>query len=424
MKILWLATCENFYDFLALQSNHCKDSEGGWYTGLHQAILKYGAGEQIELGIAFTCSRKAPDKVVIENCTYYTLKPEKQSPWEHLSFYWGGYKSFKAPWEKRIQNIINDFKPDLIHFFGLESQMAYFIKKIDLPYVVNLLGILTPYYNAFFPINMNKFSVLIYNYSFKELFLNNQIRFAYKSMRFRTLREIDLFKHCGNFAGRTNWDRQIADVFAPQANYYVINEVLRPIFYYSKKWQPHHRDRLEIVSTISENVYKGYDLILKTAALLKQMNISFRWRVIGLSKCSNFSRFFERHYSIVALQNNIEQLGRKQSTDLVDILLDSDLFVHPSYIDNSPNSVCEAQYLGIPVVGCYVGGVPSLIEHGKTGWLVPANAPFEVAYIVKNYHNMSVEEISVNEIHVAQQRHNPKKIYEETMNCYKSLLDR
>ena len=104
-------------------------------------------------------------------------------------------------------------------------------------------------------------------------------------------------------------------------------------------------------------------------------------------------------------------------------LLDADLFVHPSYIDNSPNSVCEAQYLGIPVVACYVGGIPSLIEHGKSGWLVPSNAPYEIAYLVKNYHTLPIESISAHEIEVAKQRHDPHKIFQEVLSCYQFILN-
>ena len=60
-------------------------------------------------------------------------------------------------------------------------------------------------------------------------------------------------------------------------------------------------------------------------------------------------------------------------------MLSCTAYVHPSYIDNSPNSVCEAQVLGVPVVATDVGGVPSIVENGKTGWLVPANDPVATA---------------------------------------------
>lgn len=424
MRILWLATSESFYDYIASNSNLSIDSEGGWYTGLHQAIQQYDTERSIELGVAFTCNKEAPEKVIIQHCTYYTLKPEKESKIQRLIYQWGGYKKNKTPWHKRIAQIIEDFKPDLIHFFGIESQMAYYLLDLKIPYVLNILGVLTPCQNTFFPINMNSYSVWAYNRSFKEWILNSQMRFAYKAMGMRTIRERNLFAHCTNLAGRTKWDSQIANIFAPQAHYYVINEILRPAFYRSQKWKYKKHKQIEIVSTISENTYKGFDLILKAASLMTQLGITFHWRVMGLSPHSNFTHFFEKHYNINCQSNNIDLIGRIKSNQLVKTLLDADLFIHPSYIDNSPNSVCEAQYLGVPIIACYVGGVPSLIEHGKSGWLIPTNAPYEIAYFVKNYHTLPIESISTNAIAVAEQRHNPQTIYQEVLTCYQSILNK
>lgn len=69
--------------------------------------------------------------------------------------------------------------------------------------------------------------------------------------------------------------------------------------------------------------------------------------------------------------------------ELTSQLLRSSVYVHPSYIDNSPNSLCEAQMLGLPVIATNVGGVSTLISNGETGFLVPANAPYELAYLIK-----------------------------------------
>lgn len=49
----------------------------------------------------------------------------------------------------------------------------------------------------------------------------------------------------------------------------------------------------------------------------------------------------------------------------------ADLLVVPSMEDNFPNVILEASACGIPVVGASVGGIPEMIEHGRTGLLVP-----------------------------------------------------
>jgi len=58
----------------------------------------------------------------------------------------------------------------------------------------------------------------------------------------------------------------------------------------------------------------------------------------------------------------------------------ADLFVIPSIEDNLPNTVVEAMLCGVPVVGFNIGGIPDMVQHKKTGYLVP---PRDVAGLVE-----------------------------------------
>jgi glycosyltransferase involved in cell wall biosynthesis len=53
---------------------------------------------------------------------------------------------------------------------------------------------------------------------------------------------------------------------------------------------------------------------------------------------------------------------------------DLDLAVVPSHSENCGGAV-EPLLSGVPVVATNVGGLPDLIEDGKTGWLVPPHNP-------------------------------------------------
>jgi glycosyltransferase involved in cell wall biosynthesis len=51
-------------------------------------------------------------------------------------------------------------------------------------------------------------------------------------------------------------------------------------------------------------------------------------------------------------------------------LLAADLFACPSRLEGLGMSVLEAQVAGTPVVAFRVGGVPEIVTHAETGWLV------------------------------------------------------
>jgi glycosyltransferase involved in cell wall biosynthesis len=55
-----------------------------------------------------------------------------------------------------------------------------------------------------------------------------------------------------------------------------------------------------------------------------------------------------------------------------------DLLVVPSLLDNSPNTLAEAMACGTPAVGSDTGGIPDLVEHGKSGLLA---APGDAAQL-------------------------------------------
>ena len=55
---------------------------------------------------------------------------------------------------------------------------------------------------------------------------------------------------------------------------------------------------------------------------------------------------------------------------LAEIYSAADLFVIPSLEDNLPNTVIESMACGVPVVGFSSGGIPEMVEHRKTGYLV------------------------------------------------------
>jgi glycosyltransferase involved in cell wall biosynthesis len=77
----------------------------------------------------------------------------------------------------------------------------------------------------------------------------------------------------------------------------------------------------------------------------------------------------EQRVAELGLLGSVEFLGW---VDNISSLLPRwDVFVLPSLEEGFPIAALDAMAAGLPVVASAVGGVPELIEDGKTGWLVP-----------------------------------------------------
>jgi glycosyltransferase involved in cell wall biosynthesis len=65
---------------------------------------------------------------------------------------------------------------------------------------------------------------------------------------------------------------------------------------------------------------------------------------------------------------NVTFAGRIPNAD--DLYMQGRFFVLPSLSEGLPQVILEAMSFGLPVIASGVGGIPDVIEHGKTGFLV------------------------------------------------------
>jgi glycosyltransferase involved in cell wall biosynthesis len=414
MKVLWFTNTPSLY---AAGEHSYKG--GGWIESLERELRKE---IDIELGIAFLSKDDAREKHV-ENVKYFPLNSRQNSIMKLISRYRVRIENQNV--NKNIIQLVNDFKPDLIHVFGTEGVFASLVVDLNVPVVIHLQGLITPYVNAFFPNSISIFSLIFNKYLLFDNLLGRGLYFQYLQMKKQAKREQYFLSRSKHIAGRTAWDKMISNLYACNASYYFIDEVLRPVFYYDHILNT-PEDRLVIVTTISNTVYKGLDMILKTADLImKHLDVKFVWKVIGISGEENMVSFFEKHLDINSSNVSIEYCGVLNENSLVEVLKNCSLFIHPSYIDNSPNSICEAQMMGLPVIACNAGGVGSLIEDRVTGYLVPTNAPHNIVSLVKEYSISSSEFILVGKKAkmIAEKRHDKNKIISATVSLYRKLFN-
>jgi glycosyltransferase involved in cell wall biosynthesis len=69
----------------------------------------------------------------------------------------------------------------------------------------------------------------------------------------------------------------------------------------------------------------------------------------------------------VTVHTNVQN----NSQELVDLFQSADLFVLPTLADCFGNASIEAMAVGLPVITTAIGGIPDIVEHGVTGYLLP-----------------------------------------------------
>jgi glycosyltransferase involved in cell wall biosynthesis len=242
-------------------------------------------------------------------------------------------------------------------------------------------------------------------------------------MKKQTKREREIFRKCKYFMGRTKWDKNLAHQLSPNAKYYHCDEILRDKFYLAE-WVIHDNPKKIFYSTIGNNNYKGIETLVESGLILKNKNhFDFEFRVGGISENDELYRIVKNKYG-VAIDNFLKPMGNMSADNVVEAMLSADLFVHPSHIDNSPNSVCEAMLVGTPVVSTDVGGIPSLIENEIDGLLVPsgnANLMTEAILRILKDKVLSVK-LSKNARKRAIERHNKEKIVTQLMSIYQEII--
>jgi glycosyltransferase involved in cell wall biosynthesis len=70
--------------------------------------------------------------------------------------------------------------------------------------------------------------------------------------------------------------------------------------------------------------------------------------------------------------------------ELLNLYRDADLFVHVSWTEGVPQVLVEALACGTPIVATAVGGVPTALDHGNAGLLVPPGDAVALADAIEN----------------------------------------
>lgn len=342
---------------MLLSSSELRET-GGWMLGAAYALIE---AHDVDLSVAST-SLLVKDLVVLkgERITYYIIPEGK------------GRDRYNKEYETYWKRISAEIHPDVVHIHGTEYThgLAYVAACGASKVVVSIQG-LKSVYSRYYLAGLEN------DYSGRFLTFHDMITGGLRH-------EMNLFHEAGEYEkellvkvnyviGRTGWDKSHVKAINPFVNYEFCNETLRHEFYSGRRWSYDHCKKHSIFVSQASYPIKGFHQLLKALPIVLRYypdvtvrvsgkNIMSVKGISGLLHTGGYSRIVKRLIDKNGLRDRISFIGGVTAAQMVEEYLNTNVFVCPSSIENSPNSIGEAQILGVPCVASYVGGVPDMMK--------------------------------------------------------------
>jgi glycosyltransferase involved in cell wall biosynthesis len=141
----------------------------------------------------------------------------------------------------------------------------------------------------------------------------------------------------------------------------------------------------------------------------------------GASESAPYDREF---FSLVKARPWCVYGGSASRQELKSLLRQATMLVLPSLEDNCPMTVLEAMAAGVPVVAARVGGLPDLIEDGKTGFFCDPLDPASMAAAIEKVlvHPFAAAEVARQANQCARVRFHPEVIARVHLQIYREVL--
>lgn len=390
-------------------------TSGGWMLAAAQALV---LKENVELAVA------TPSHLVRNLCCLNGGKIKY-----YLFPIGRGNERKNNDYKKYFLQIHEEFKPDVTHIHGTEySQGLAYVEACGEKRVVvsiqGMVSVISNYYN--------------YGLDFYDIIRNITLKDCIRGSLFSQKRsfgrrggyEIELIKSVNHLIGRTNWDKSHIWAINPSATYHFCNESLRDEFYTGiwcyEKCIPH-----SIFLSQVNYPLKGFHQLLKALPLVLRNNKDVQVRIAGsdftrrnfYSAISGYSKYITKLIKKLHLERHIVFLGPLDSNQMKKEYLSANVFVCPSSIENSSNSLGEAQLLGVPCIASYVGGGADMIPEDSCGFLYRFEEVEMLAYLICKMFDVSPIFDNKTERMVAANRHNRELNTERLLSIYDSIIN-
>lgn len=418
MKVLWITNIV-FPEALALLGENSEFNEsGGWLIGGASEIIRRS---DLQLIVASVSKRVKDLKRIIGKGIIYYLIPMGR-----------GNEFVNNEYEKYWKIIKAEEKPDLVHIHGTEYShgLSYIRSCTNRSNIIISIQGLTSVIEHYFFAGLS-YSTVLRNLTIHDLLVGGMLS-QKKAMRRRGRFEIEMIQSVSHVIGRTSFDKSHIEDYNPSVHYHFCNETLRPEFY-SGRWSYSKCKPFSIFLSQASQPYKGAHILFRALSLIKVRFPNVTVRIAGfdvsqlrsikdLKYYTGYGRYLKKLCKEYHLEDCITYLGQLNGDCMKQEYLSSNVFVCPSSIENSPNSLCEAQLLGVPCVASYVGGIPDLIPNQSMGFLYCFDDFVMLAKIICDVFLQSPEYENAPVIEMANKRHDQKENYNRLIDIYSSVI--
>ena len=359
MKILWITNITFPEAQQLLTGKGALKSSGGWMLGAAEALVKQ---PDLRLYVA-SISRRITKLTRLEgkHITYYILPGG-----------WRGFTRVNHGLEPYWRTVRDEVKPDVVHLHGTEYThgLAY-LEACGAEHVcVSIQGLVSAYNYYYY--GLTRWDILRAA-TFRSILFGG-ILSGYGDFARRADTEKDIIRRVSHIIGRTSWDRDRTWAINPVATYHYCGEILRPEFYSGETWNYERCTPHSIFLSQGGYPLKGLHMVLRAMPLVLRHYPDATIRIAGSDitysragwrrffKMGDYGNIIRKLIKKYNLQKYVTFTGSLDAYGMKAEYLRANVFVCPSSIENSPNSLGEAQILGVPVLASYVGGIPDMMR--------------------------------------------------------------
>lgn len=356
-------------------------------------------------------------KVKGEKITYYILPFGKGNEKEN--------KEYEPFWKK----VRDEVYPDVVHIHGTEFShgLAYVKACGSENVVVSIQGLVSAYYYYYYGITAR---TIMRNITIRDFFKGNTL-YRYKCFKRKADFEKKLLLGVRHIIGRTSWDRARTWAINPDAEYHFCNETLREEFYKGRWTYEQCLPHTIFLSQVTA-VLKGFHMLLQALPLVRRCYPDVKVRVAGQDithpgvlseriKLTDYGKFVRKMIRKYGLEGNIIFLGALSAEKMKEEYLKANVFVCSSSIENSPNSLGEAQLLGVPCISSYVGGTMDMIPNTQCGELYRYEEYEMLAYKICEMFEVSPNFDNTIMRSTALERHDGIQNSRQLLHIYKKI---